>query len=105
MGKRDKNLDNSAQKKGFRAKSLFLFIIILGFVFVYSAFIMSQLEVLATVDKKIETEKKLITEQVKLTETLEKEKLFYESDEYIEKIAREMLGLVKKNEIIFRRLQ
>ena len=42
-----------------------------------------------------------IEEQKKEKLSLESKQVYYESDEYIEKVAREQLGLVKSGELVF----
>lgn len=42
-----------------------------------------------------------IEKQKKLTEKINNQEEYYNSDEYIEKVAREQLSLVKPNEILF----
>lgn len=52
-------------------------------------------------DKLIRAEKQLIEEQLKLEE-LQREREEMDTLEYIEKVAREKLGLVKQNDIVFK---
>lgn len=42
-----------------------------------------------------------IKEEAKTNEELKKEKKIINSDEYVEKVARDKLGMVKKNERVF----
>ncbi len=51
--------------------------------------------------EKIEALKLEITEQEKKIAELDELKTKVDTDEYIEKVAREKLGLIKENEIIF----
>jgi len=53
--------------------------------------------------KKVEKSKleEKVREELKLNEELEKEKEIMNSDEYIEKVAREVLGMVKENERVY----
>ncbi len=44
---------------------------------------------------------KEIENQNKITEKINNQQNYYDSDEYVEKIAREQLSLVKPNEILF----
>ena len=50
---------------------------------------------------RYETLQKSIKEEKKRSKEIEKEKEYMQSDEYIAQVAREKLGLVKDNEIIF----
>ena len=50
---------------------------------------------------RYETLQKSIKEEKKRAKEIEKEKDYMQSDEYIAQVAREKLGLVKDNEIIF----
>lgn len=59
-------------------------------------------KVIASVDEQlIEAQKKLEKEQTELKE-LEEERDHMETLEYIERVAREKLGMVKKDDIVFK---
>ncbi|NCC43748.1 MAG: cell division protein FtsH [Clostridia bacterium] len=52
-------------------------------------------------DKKAQLEDQLASEEARTGE-IEEQQEYMQSDEYIEKIAKEKIGLVKDNEIIFK---
>ena len=56
---------------------------------------------MASYDVRYETLQKSIKEEKNHAKEIEKEKEYMQSDEYIAQVAREKLGLVKDNEIIF----
>lgn len=56
---------------------------------------------MASYDVRYETLQKSIKEEKKHAKEIEKEKEYMQSDEYIAQVAREKLGLVKDNEIVF----
>lgn len=58
-------------------------------------------DTMASYDVRYETLQKSIKEEKKYTKEIEKEKEYMQSDEYIAQVAREKLGLVKDNEIVF----
>lgn len=60
-----------------------------------------QYEYTLELNKKNSIVLKDIEKQNKLTEEINKQDEYYHSDEYVEKIAREQLSLVKPNEIVF----
>jgi len=77
------------------------FVLILALIAVFASFIYAQ--TLINIDYARE-EALLAAELEKETETLNKlkrEKDHYMSDSYVEKIAREKLGLVRQDEIVF----
>lgn len=58
-------------------------------------------DTMASYDVRYETLQKSIKEEKKHAKEIEKEKEYMQSDEYIAQVAREKLGLVKDNEIVF----
>ena len=58
-------------------------------------------DTMASYDVRYETLQKSIKEEKKHAKENEKEKEYMQSDEYIAQVAREKLGLVKDNEIVF----
>ena len=56
---------------------------------------------MASYDVRYETLQKSIKVEKKHAKEIEKEKEYMQSDEYIAQVAREKLGLVKDNEIVF----
>lgn len=78
-------------------------VFVLCFIFVYNSFDMkSQIRSNAEVEADLRSQ---ITQQEELKEELVKESDYVKSDDYIEEIARDKLGLVHKNEIIFKKQQ
>lgn len=78
-------------------------VFVLCFIFVYNSFDMkSQIRNNAEVEEDLRSQ---ITQQEELKEELIKESEYVQSDDYIEEIARDKLGLVHKNEIIFKKQQ
>ena len=59
-------------------------------------------DTMASYDVRYETLQKSIKEEKKHAKEIEKEKEYMQSDEYIAQVAREKLGLVKDNEIVFK---
>lgn len=55
-----------------------------------------------TQKKDIETLKAQIVQEGERKNKLQEEKKYLKSDEYLEKMARDMLGLVKENDIILK---
>ena len=76
---------------------------VLCFIFIYNSFGMkAQIKNNAEVASDLQAQ---IDEQKQLKEDLVKESEYVQSDDYIEQIARDKLGLVHKNEIIFKKQQ
>ena len=83
-----------------KTSKLGLFVII-GF-FVYFAYVfIDQQKVLYAKEIEMDNIQAKIEEEMKLNEELKKQKEMLGSDEYVEKIAREKLGMVKPGERIF----
>ena len=83
-----------------KTSKLGLFVII-GF-FVYFAYVfIDQQKVLYAKEIEMNSIQMKIEEEMKLNEELKKQKEMLGSDEYVEKIAREKLGMVKPGEKIF----
>jgi len=83
-----------------RKNSFGIFILLAIFIYLSYIFINQQRLLYA---KSIELNKieNKIAEEEKLNEELNREKEMIQSDEYMEKIAREKLGMVKKDERIY----
>jgi cell division protein FtsL len=83
-----------------RKNSFGIFILLAIFIYLSYIFINQQRLLYA---KNIELSKieNKIAEEEKLNEELNKEKEMIQSDEYMEKIAREKLGMVKKDERVY----
>lgn len=85
------------------AKLILVVVIVLCCVLMYSGIGMKEqirqnAEVIADLNAQIEVQKQL-------TEDLEKQGEYINTDDYIEEIARDKLGLVYDNEIVFKRKQ
>ena len=85
------------QKKKFKLNRL---IIAVAICIVAVVLIRQQL-VINSYNKKIADLKSEIKTEEKRTKEIEKKAALYSSDEYIEKVAREELGLVKPDEKVF----
>jgi len=97
MKKTDSNDKNV--KKG---KHNFLyFFLMTAFIFAGIYVLYMQYEYTVELNEKNAAVTADIEKQKKITEKLNTQEEYYSSDEYIEKIAREQLSLVKPNEILF----
>ncbi len=77
-------------------------VIVLLAIFIYLSYIaVNQQKLLYAKSLELDRIEDKIDEETKLNEELTKEKEMIQSDEYIEKIAREKLGMVKKNERVY----
>lgn len=77
-------------------------VIILLAIFIYLSYIaVKQQKLLYAKNLELDRIEDKIDEETKLNEELTKECEMIQSDEYIEKIAREKLGMVKKNERVY----
>lgn len=76
-------------------------VLVLCFIITYSSFgLRSQLRENAAVEADLEAQ---ISEQEEVSQDLERESEYIRSDDYIEELARERLGLVHDNEIVFQK--
>lgn len=84
-----------------KQKSTFGIFILLA-IFIYMSYIfVNQQRLLYTKNLELNKIENKIGEEEKLNEELSIEKEMIQSDEYIERVAREKLGMVKKDERIF----
>lgn len=60
---------------------------------------------LAVYDAKAATLEQAIEDEKERTETIDELREYMQTDEYAEEVAREKLGLVKENEIVFKEQQ
>jgi len=88
----------SENEKGF-SKFYFFMLLFISSFFVSALYFQYQNKI--SLDRKINEINEKIAKQEELHEELLKESEYHDSDEYIEKIARENLGMVKANEILF----
>ena len=89
----------------FRKRMIYLGLITLGVVFLSVTLIyLEKREKDILAEKKAETARleHLIAEEEKRTETIADYRAYVQTKSYIEEIARKVLGLVYKDEIIFR---
>jgi len=80
--------------------TLGLFVLLLIFLY-FSYTAIKQQKLLYVKNTELDKIESKIEAEKKLNEELKNEKEMIQSDEYIEKIAREKLGMVKKNERVF----
>ena len=77
-------------------------IFILLAIFLYLSYVaVGQQKMLNSKNLEMSKIENKINEETKTNEELKKEKEVINSDEYIEKVAREKLGMVKKDEKVF----
>jgi len=85
-----------------KRKKIRVFHIILAGVFVYCAYLaFNQQKFIYAKDMELKSIQARISEESKQNEELKRQKETLNSDEYIERVAREKLGMVKRNERIF----
>lgn len=86
------------KKNGKSSIGLFILLVI----FLYFSYIaVSQQRLINAKNIELSKLEEKIKNEEKLNEELKKEKENIQTDEYIEKIAREKLGMVKKNERVY----
>lgn len=84
-----------------RKKSKLSILLVLG-IFAYFAYIMfDQQKVLDAKGSELRNLKVKIEEQARVNEDLEQQKQILNSDENVERMAREKLGMVKQGEKVF----
>jgi len=94
------NTANDAAPK--KKRHNFLYVLIMGgLLFLGVSIIYMQYSYTLELNKKNENILSQIDKQNKLTEKIKNEQNYQNSDEYVEKIAREQLSLVKPDEILF----
>lgn len=90
----------SRQITYFKFRKFYFFIII--FIIIFSGlYLFRQYSILKEHENYIYELNNKIKDEEELNKELKKENEYKNSDEYIEKIARDKLGMVKSNEIIF----
>lgn len=95
MGKKNKYKD-----KKFKFTGVYFFVTIFA-VLLASFYLFKQYSLLKSHQNQVLELNKEIENQKKINKELQNEKEYKNSDENIEKIAREKLGMVRSNEIIF----
>lgn len=79
-----------------------IWLIALVAFFLYCAYVtIDQQKVINSKEMELKNIQEKIKAEEKLNAELKKQKEMINSDEYIEKVAREKLGMVKKNEKVF----
>jgi cell division protein FtsL len=84
-----------------RKKSRFGLFVLLIFFLYFACEMVGQQKLLYSKSLDMQKVKSKVNEETKVNEELKKEQQAMNSDEYIEKIAREKLGMVKKGERVF----
>ena len=87
------------KEKSFAFKVVCIFMVI--FTVAVCAVCYNQNQTLEDLKQEAVALESQIEEQKKEKLSLESKQTYYESDEYIEKVAREQLGLVKSGELVF----
>ncbi|WP_084758009.1 FtsB family cell division protein [Defluviitalea phaphyphila] len=86
-------------KKTFKIRWNAIFILIFLLMIAFKSYDLQK------INKELEAQKKEYSKQIEMAkeeqESLLEEKEYSQSKEYIEKVAREKLGLIKEDEIIF----
>ena len=86
-----------------RRKMPKIWVVIISVFLLYFAYVFyEQQDILKAKTGQMKRIQAKIEEQEKVNRELQKQKEMLDSDEYIEKIARERLGMVKQGEKIFR---
>lgn len=93
-----KDLQN--KKKSLKFNNLYFFVMIF-MILSFSTYLLYKYNSLYLYNQKVEALTKEIEEANKINEDLKYQTEYKNSNEYIEKIARDKLGMVKSNEIIF----
>lgn len=98
LNKSGKNTNDKPPKK----RHNFLYVVIMGgLLFLGVSIVYIQYSYTLELNKKNAEVLAEIDKQNKITEKINREKNYASSDEYVEKIAREQLSLVKPDEILF----
>lgn len=95
-----KKEQNEETKKGKKGIKFYLFFI-MGIILFFSGAICMQLQKRNDYDEQIKQLEYEINKQNEINEELKRQNEYQDSDEFIEKIAREQLGMIKPNEKIF----
>jgi len=85
-------------KKGKATVGIFILLVIFLFL---SYIAVNQQGLIYAKNQELNKLEEKIAEEKKINEELKKQSKMIESDEYIEKVAREKLGMVKKNERVY----
>ncbi len=85
------------RKKGSKWGLLILIAFIVYFLFI----IVEQQKILDIKEEAMKNIQEKVEEEIEINEDLKRQKEILDTDEYIEKVAREKLGMVKPGEKIF----
>ncbi len=98
----EKTSETNLNKKTKKKNHNFLYIVAMGIFLTFGVSILyMQYEYTLELNKKNASVLADIEKEKKVTEKINNQEKYYSSDEYVEKIAREQLSLVKPNEILF----
>ena len=86
-----------SKRKGVKWRT-FIFI---GFIIYFIYVFIGQQSTIYSMEERMETIQEKTEEEQRLNKELKNQKEIINSDEYIEQVAREKLGMVKKGEKIF----
>ena len=100
-------MDRRAKRRAIRAKKrrAYMYFYIpfwLLIVSVFVGFMITQLALHETYVAELESLHAELAIEEQIARDLQYRQFFYQSDAYIEQLAREMLGFVRENEVIFR---
>lgn len=93
-------MKRKAKGKKTRPDNLFMRLFLIVFVAVIAVCTGLQMQKYEALQKEAAELSQQIAEEEKRLKEFEKKKEYYNSDAYIEQIAREKLGLVKSNEVL-----
>lgn len=95
-------MKNKEKTKGKKIRINFFYLLVMViFVLVSSSNIYKQYLDRVELENEIKNLKYEIDQEEKRNEELKSQTEFHESDEYIEKVAREQLGMIKSNEKVY----
>lgn len=100
MARPARALDVQTHKKRSGTSIMVLIFMVLFFIAVSANLVLQVRQYYSLKGQEAQLAQRLADEQLQ-TVKLENQREYYQSDAYIEKIAREQLGLVKANEILF----
>ncbi len=96
------NSETKDKNKSKKRKHNIVFIFVMAVILFSGTYILyNQYEYTLELNRKNADILAQIDNEKKVTEKINNQEKYYNSDEYVEKIAREQLSLVKPNEILF----
>lgn len=96
-----KEIRNNRRRRRSGVFMITAVVLVLCFILTYNSFGMKAS--LREKNSQIEELQAQVDEQEQIKENLEKESEYIKSDDYVEEIARDKLGLVHDNEIVFKK--